>query len=133
MSSKTFQPYKKYAVYAAVIALLSVALGAFGAHALKESLAESGHTETWKTAVQYAMFHALAILLLCLFQERQLLSQIVGNWALRFWTIGIILFSGSLFGLSLELGSWLGPITPLGGLSFMIGWLLIVIGLLKAE
>ena len=109
---------------AALSAAVAIALGAFGAHALKESLAANGMTETWKTAVLYHLTHSLALFALAL------RSGGVGKgpalWSARLWCAGILLFSGSLYGLALGGPSILGPITPLGGLSFIAGWVALV-------
>ena len=106
---------------AAILASIGVALGAFGAHALKDTLLESGTTDTWKTAVFYHLIHAVAAWSLFLASpttQRRLAK------AATAWLIGIILFSGSLYCLALDGPRWLGPITPLGGLALLIGWLL---------
>jgi len=104
---------------AACFALLAVALGAFGAHALKGALVERGTLETWKTAVDYQIWHALALLLI---------AAIDGNRrSAACFVLGILLFSGSLYFIALGGPSWLGPVTPLGGLSFMLGWVLLLI------
>ena len=92
-------------------------MGAFGAHALAEKLEASGRVEAWDTAVQYQMIHGLSLFALALSGRKQ-------AWTQRFWLLGILLFSGSLFGLCLiENARWLGPVTPLGGLLLMMGWL----------
>jgi uncharacterized membrane protein YgdD (TMEM256/DUF423 family) len=88
-----------------------VALGAFGAHALKDTLAAHGTTATWQTAVLYHLIHAVA-----------LLAFAGGRWAGRCWIAGIVLFSGSLYALALGGPKLLGPVTPLGGLAFLSGW-----------
>jgi uncharacterized membrane protein YgdD (TMEM256/DUF423 family) len=101
---------------------LSVMLGAFGAHSLKAVLTEK-KLAVFQTATQYLGYHALALILL------GVVCLIIGapdNKALKksgiFFTAGIILFCGSLYGLTFDGPRFLGPITPLGGLSFMIGW-----------
>ena len=114
-----------FIIIAALSGLLSVGLGAFGAHALKSRLDEYA-LGVWETAVQYQIFHSLALLaigVLCLSQppSRLLLGSGVG------FLVGILVFSGSLYLLSLSGIRWLGAITPLGGLSFMLGWLLLAI------
>ena len=111
----------KITFYAAILASIGVALGAFGAHALKETLLEHGTTDTWKTAVFYHLLHAVAAWSLFLASpttQRRLAT------AATAWLIGIILFSGSLYFLALGGPRWLGPVTPLGGLAFLGGWLL---------
>ena len=85
---------------AALLCFLAVALGAFGAHALKETLARYAMTDVWNKAVLYHFIHALALLFLA----------------------GIILFSGSLYLMALTNIRWLGAVTPLGGLCFLAGW-----------
>lgn len=99
-------------------ALLAVVLGAFGAHALADTLEARGSAATWQTAVDYQIWHALAtILWISLYRHSHRSPMIPG-----FFLIGVLLFSGSLYALALGGPRWLGPITPLGGLSFMIGW-----------
>lgn len=104
---------------AAGAALLGVALGAFGAHALKDALVELGTLDTWKTAVLYQLVHAVVMLVLA---ERAVVGRSGAWWAWGFFAGGVVLFSGSLYGLALGGPGWLGPVTPLGGLAFMIGW-----------
>ena len=106
---------------AAIVVLLGVALGAFGAHALRETLEARGRMDAWHTAVYYQLFHGIALFALALSGRR----QSVAWWG---WLVGLTLFSGSIYGLCLlENAKWLGPVTPLGGLSMMIGWLAIAI------
>ncbi len=100
--------------------MLSVMIGAFGAHALKATLEATNRLETFETAVRYQFYHAMALILLGLlmiqFQHKAF------NIAGYGFIIGILLFSGSLYGLSLTGITKLGAITPLGGLAFIIGW-----------
>lgn len=106
---------------AAIVLLTGVALGAFGAHALKPQLEASGRLDAWHTAVSYQLVHGLALFALALSGRR----QAVAWWG---WLAGVILFSGSLYGLCLSgEAAWLGPVTPLGGLAMMAGWLAIAI------
>jgi uncharacterized membrane protein YgdD (TMEM256/DUF423 family) len=102
----------------ALLALSAVLLGAFGAHALKDTLIAHDSIATWETAVRYQMWHALALLLLSVIGEQQHLPRITGTCLI----VGTLLFSGSLYGLALDGPRWLGPITPLGGLCLIIGW-----------
>ena len=111
-------------IIASVFAFLGIALGAFGAHALKEELQLHNSTDVWKTAVDYQMWHSLA-LLGCSFLTAKRSFRIATN---ALFCTGIILFSGSLYGLALDGPRWLGPVTPLGGLSFMGGWIALGIG-----
>lgn len=114
---KQFEPFL---FIAASQGLLAIALGAFGSHGLKKILSEP-MLAVWQTGVQYHFYHALALLAVALFWQK----GITGTWLqTAFWcfSTGIVLFCGSLYWLSLGGPRWLGPITPLGGLSFMLGW-----------
>jgi uncharacterized membrane protein YgdD (TMEM256/DUF423 family) len=105
---------------ASVAMLLAVALGAFGAHALKSRLS-ADMTGVWQTAVQYHAWHALALfglgLLMLHWPERTDLG--IAAWLL---VAGIVLFSGSLYALALSGVRGLGAVTPIGGLAFLAGW-----------
>jgi len=113
-------------LFAAFAGALGVVLGAFGAHALRGSI-EPRLIETFQTAVQYQLIHALALLLVSLTMGwlGQSLSFEISAYA---FMAGIILFSGSLYGLVLTEMKWLGPVTPLGGLCLIVGWLALLIG-----
>ena len=100
---------------AAALCFLAVALGAFGAHALKATLQEHAMGDAWNKAVLYHFIHAIALLVLALVPAGHR-----GVWWLFF--TGIILFSGSLYLMALTNSRWLGAITPLGGLCFLAGW-----------
>lgn len=115
-------------ITAALAALLAVAFGAFGAHGLKDRLDEADMA-IYRTAVDYHMWHALGLGLIGLLAERH--PEAPGfRWAGAAMIIGLLLFSGSLYALSLSGLRWLGMITPLGGLSFMAGWALVTLTLL---
>lgn len=106
---------------AGILGFTGVALGAFGAHALKETLTARGSVATWQTAVLYHLIHAVALLALV---------GVAGGWTnVRWigvcWSVGVVLFSGSLYWLALGGPKILGPVTPLGGLAFLAGWLLV--------
>jgi uncharacterized membrane protein YgdD (TMEM256/DUF423 family) len=108
--------------------LLVVALGAFGAHALKERLQSTGHQGTWATAVLYQAIHGLALFGIGVWQALDARARAsravdIAAWC---WLAGIVGFSGSLYLLSLGGPRWLGPVTPLGGLGFMAGWVALV-------
>ena len=105
---------------AAALCFLAVALGAFGAHWLKPTLAANNLVDVWNKAVLYHFVHAIALFVLALVG-----STNRGAWWLLF--AGIIIFSGSLYVMSLTGTSWLGAVTPIGGLSFLAGWLWLVI------
>lgn len=101
---------------AAVGGFTGVAMGAFGAHGLKHLL--SDHLlEVYKTAVSYQMWHVLALALIAVLPEHQLL-----RWAGWLLVAGIVLFSGSLYLLAIFNIGWLGMITPFGGLAFLAAW-----------
>lgn len=111
----------------AFLGALAVVLGAFGAHALREVLSEKG-LALWETAVRYHFYHALALLLAGLVYHRAAGIRLI--WSSRFFIAGFLLFCGSLYGLAFrEISSvnlsWLGPVTPIGGLCLILGWLLL--------
>ena len=110
-----------YRLLGSMLALSAVLFGAFGAHALRETLSAHDSIQTWETAVRYQMWHALALILLSMIPRPQSMPKMAGPCFL----FGSLLFSGSLYGLALDGPKWLGPITPLGGLCLMIGWLLL--------
>ena len=101
-----------------VFGALGVALGAFGAHALKSRLSPE-QLGTWETAVLYHLLHAAVLLALGLYAAA---TQRPVQPAAPLFAAGIVLFSGSLYGLALGAPRWLGPVTPLGGLCFIAGW-----------
>jgi uncharacterized membrane protein YgdD (TMEM256/DUF423 family) len=120
---------KAFIIIGAINAFIAVALGAFGAHGLADKL-EPKYLDIWKTGVTYQMFHATGILVIGL-----LLSKVTSSpqftWAGWLMLLGIILFSGSLYVLSLTKIGILGAITPLGGVCFLAAWVLIIIGAVK--
>ena len=99
---------------------LAVALGAFGAHGLKERLSPD-MLAVFEVGVRYQFYHGLALLALTLAPARLWESPWTGRacWA---WIVGIALFSGSLYLLSVTGMRWLGAITPIGGVAFILGW-----------
>ena len=107
------------------LAALSVALGAFGAHALKEILRPE-RLMVWETAVRYQMYAALGIQLAALHRPHSTLPL----WLLG---LGSLIFSGSLYLLCLTDRTWLGAITPLGGLAMIMGWLLLAWGAFRRD
>jgi len=111
---------------AAVLAALAVMAGALGAHALKSSFTPAG-LSAFETAVRYQLFHALALLVIAVLLERPRHAAVAG--AAWIMLTGIVLFSGSLYLLTLTSMRWPGPFTPLGGLTLMIGWLALAWGL----
>ena len=115
--------------FAAVSGLISVVLGAFASHALKGTL-EERFQHAFETAVTYQMSHSLALLIVCLLIE-QWGRQFALEYAAYAFTVGILLFCGSLYLLALTGLKWFGPITPLGGLAFIIGWAFLAFGIFK--
>lgn len=112
---------------AALLLFLATSLGALGAHALEPRLSAAGHLHTWSTAVLYHLVHGLAMLAVAIWQRLDPIaaaSRTVGvvQWL---WLLGMICFSGSLYALSLGGPRWLGPVTPLGGVLFLGGWLVL--------
>lgn len=119
---------KAFFLLACIFSLLGVALGAFGAHALKEKISPE-MLQTFEVGVRYQMYHAFALFVVA--------------WALRSWnfsnvdiagwlfTAGIVLFSGSLYVLALTGVRWLGAITPFGGICFLAGWAWLAWGVWK--
>jgi uncharacterized membrane protein YgdD (TMEM256/DUF423 family) len=104
----------------------AVAAGAFGAHFLKGIL-DTSMLATFETAVRYQMYHALGLCIVSLAIERNPTRRFMTvGWL---FTAGILLFSGSLYGLSLGGWRWLGPVTPLGGAAFIAGWAVFASGL----
>ena len=114
---------------AAIAGFAGVGLGAFAAHGLKARLAPE-MLAVFETAVRYQMYHAFALVAAAWGWAR---------WRRREFTMagvlfiaGILLFSGSLYGLALSGPRWLGPVTPVGGLAFLVGWLALAVGALRA-
>lgn len=121
---------KKIIQLAAILGACAVGIGAFGAHGLKEILAETGRAETFETGVKYHFYHSLAIFLI------GILALVKPEWkklstAAILMTVGILIFSCSLYILSLTGITWLGAITPLGGVAFIAGWILVLLAASK--
>ena len=112
---------------AGLLGLTGVALGAFGAHALRESLLERSMTTAWETAARYQLVHAVALFAAAAWQNT---SQGIVirrfSWAANCWVAGTVLFSGSLYLLALGGPRWMGPVTPFGGLALLAGWVCVV-------
>lgn len=119
---------------AALLGAFSVAMGAFAAHTLKENIS-SYAVEIFETSVRYQFYHVFALLIVGI-----LYKEFPGKllkWAGRFFITGIILFCGSLYFLTFIKAAvlpgykWVGPITPIGGLCFILGWICLFIGISK--
>ena len=115
-----------FVIVGAVFALFSIALGAFGAHALKSRVSKE-MLGVYEKGVRYEMYHSLALIFVGILLRVGVNSQTiyVAGWL---FAIGIVCFSGSLYFLSISGKKSIGVITPLGGLCFLAGWVLIVIG-----
>ncbi|SMO88583.1 DUF423 domain-containing protein [Melghirimyces algeriensis] len=119
---------KGFILLGAINMFLSIALGAFGAHGLEGKVSER-MLANWQTGAQYHMIHALGLLFVGLLTTRINTPLVTsGGWLLL---VGIILFSGSLYIMALTNITKLGMITPLGGVSFLIGWALIAVSAIK--
>lgn len=120
---------KLFIILGALNAFLSVALGAFGAHGL-EKMVEPKYLEIWKTGVQYQMFHATGLLVIGVLLGKMPANALL-SWSGWMMLIGIVLFSGSLYALTVTQISILGAITPLGGVSFLAAWVLLIVAAVK--
>lgn len=120
---------KVFIILGAINAFLSVALGAFGAHGLKDKL-DPYYLDIWNKGVQYQMYHALGLLVVGFLVAKLPASSLVSTsgWLML---AGIVLFSGSLFVLALTKISILGAITPFGGVAFLAAWILIIVAAVK--
>lgn len=113
----------------AVNGFLAVALGAFGAHGLKERVSAEA-LAVWRTGTEYHLTHAIALILVALLLERtgrDAAGSKCLRWAGVLFSVGILIFSGSLYALTLSGVKVLGAITPLGGLCFLSGWALLAV------
>lgn len=128
--------YKKMFVTGCVLAASSVALGAIGAHLLEKHLTEK-MLKAFETAARYQMYHAIAVVICAVLYQQYQLKQIAT--AFKLFLLGTLLFSGSLYSLALlsfttnNNWSFIGAITPLGGLCFIVGWIFLGLGLSKMK
>lgn len=111
-----------------LLSMLSVVLGAFGAHYLKNTLNDYS-LSVFQTGVLYQFFHSIGILVLVLLSKS--IDNLNLDLSIWFFTIGIILFSGSLYLLAITGLKWLGAITPIGGMFFILGWMFLFMKSLK--
>lgn len=120
---------------ASLLGLTGVALGAMGAHALRAELTERGMTQAWETGARYHLFHAVALLGVAAWAAAKPLAKSTRAllWAARGWVVGVVLFSGSLYGLALGGPRWLGPVTPLGGIFLILGWFAVLLAALARD
>ena len=126
--------HKIHLILGTILAGVGVVLGAFGAHGLKKIVPRET-VSSYQTGVQYQMYHAFALLIVGIISER--FSSNLINWAGAFFVLGIVLFSGSLYLLASlkamdKVGvSGIGIITPIGGLMFIVGWILLLMAVIK--
>ena len=122
--------HRKVLLWGIAFAIVAVLLGAFGAHALKSVLSPE-KLQSYETGVRYQLIHALALIALSIYSQQNQTNYLSNKgigWSAHFFIVGCFLFSGSIYGLALLSvihPSWafvLGPITPIGGLCFMLGW-----------
>jgi uncharacterized membrane protein YgdD (TMEM256/DUF423 family) len=129
--------HKNYLAIAAFFGGLAVALGAFGAHGLEQVSSDEKVLQGYRTGVQYQMYHAIALLFLALAFDK--LPVNIVRWAANCFITGIILFSGSLYLITFlkiqesEAVRFAGPVTPVGGLFFIVGWLFLLIAAIKRK
>lgn len=111
--------------WGAALGFLGVAAGTFGAHGLERITTEAEALDWWSTGVLYHLVHALALLAVGLMAaapatgDRPSRALTVAGWS---FTLGVVVFSGSLYAMSLGAPRWFGAITPLGGVAFLVGW-----------
>lgn len=120
---------KIFFLLGSIAGFFSIALGAFGAHGLEGKITEK-MMEVWKTGVTYQMFATGALFVIGFLMMKIQQSSLL-NWAGVLTFIGIILFSGSLYVLSVTGVKWLGAITPLGGVAFLVAWALVGVAVVK--
>jgi len=127
---------KKWWITGVLLIALSIVLGAMGAHALKETYKlEPDQLNAFETGVRYQMYHGLAFLIMPIIYSK---LKISGRGVFFFLLFGVILFSGSIYGLTItkinhtdSFNKILGPITPIGGLLMIVGWVICLFQLLK--
>jgi len=124
--------HKKFLQIASILTAITIAMGAFGAHKLKSMVSDVA-VNTFETGVRYQLYHAIGLLIIgILYKEYPNKFVRAAGW---FFIAGIILFSGSLYILTYKAAvisngfNWAGPITPLGGLCFMAGWISLALGI----
>ncbi len=126
--------HKGFLKTASILAALTVMAGAFAAHGLKGKIGDHALV-TFETAVRYQFYHVIALFLTGIVYKDFAYATV--KWAGWFFISGIVLFSGSLYLLAVKQAmvspgfSWIGPITPLGGLAFIIGWLLLAVSFFR--
>lgn len=129
--------HKNFVIVAAIFGGLAVALGAFGAHGLQNVTQDEKILHGFQTAVQYQLYHALALLAVAILADK--LSSKWIKWTGYCFITGIILFSGSLYLLTFlkiqdsDAVKFIGPVTPLGGVFFILGWLFLLMATINRK
>jgi uncharacterized membrane protein YgdD (TMEM256/DUF423 family) len=119
--------------WAGAIGASGVILGAFGAHLLHPRLVAAGTLDVWETASRYQLVHAVALVGFAgWMRDPGRPAGACAAWVVRLWVVGTALFSGSLYGFALGGPRWLGPVTPLGGVALISGWVLAACSALAA-
>lgn len=109
-----------FLIAGALSAFIAVGMGAFGAHGLRQKLSPED-LDIFEVGARYQMYHALAMVLVGVAAERWPRGELaIGGWC---FLIGTVIFSGSLYALTLSGSRWLGAVTPIGGVAFLLGWL----------
>ncbi len=121
---------RRFFILGTVFGFIGIAAGAFGAHLLRDNL-DVELMNVFETAVRYQMYHVFALLLIAFARRRY--DHRALFWSGWSFTVGILLFSGSLYALALTGIRWLGMITPVGGIAFLVGWLLFAWGLWRGR
>lgn len=121
--------YSDLLIIGSLFMVLAVAFGAFGAHVVQEILTPD-RFEVYKTAVEYHFYHAIGLLILGLLTQKTDVSKWF-RWSGISFISGILIFSGSLYILTLTDTGWLGAITPLGGFAFILGWSFLILGVIQ--
>ena len=119
---------KKIISVAAIFMVLAVIIGAFGAHALENEFT-ADRMQTYNTGVEYHFYHALGLLLVGIIAFHSSSKQIM--WSAILLGLGIFIFSGSLYVLAVTDIRWMGAITPIGGVSFIAGWIFLLLAMLR--
>lgn len=125
------QTTKRFLILGGINAALVVMLGAFGAHGLKTKISAE-MLAVYQTGVHYHLFHALGLLVVGLVAT-QIADSVWLKWSGWLMLVGIILFSGSLYVLSVSGLRWLGMVTPFGGVAFIAAWIVFVIAVAKSN
>lgn len=118
---------KVFIILGALCTMMAVGTGAFGAHGLEGKLSDK-YMSVWEKAVNYQMYHGLGLIMIGIISGT---TSINVNWAGWLLFFGIVLFSGSLYILALTQIRILGAITPIGGILFIVGWLMLIIATFK--